>query len=200
MHTVCGFICPKMAIFKYIRFSKGWKNRGCHGTVTTATSALPWLENTVIIQGWITFAVTSWWLFIELLKPNTSLLLVGHCFLDPMSVCCATSQTSGVTLGQRHCGAPWGHPTSKASQEDSMGSFPLTANVLEKIHFCCKSAWLCWNYIKLNPQPIWAIIWLYELYQDSIFFTIRPEYFPFLYLAADRRLSHSKVYLSFVPV
>lgn len=88
----------------------------------------------------------------------------------------------------------------EVSRKNSTGSFSLTANVFEKIHLCYKSAWLCWNYIKLHPQSIWAIIWFYKLYQDSIFKKIKWDNFPFLYLIADRRLSHSKVYLSFVPV
>ena len=43
-----------MAIFKYLRFSKGWKSRGCHSTATTATSALCQPEDAIIAQSWIT--------------------------------------------------------------------------------------------------------------------------------------------------
>lgn len=59
--------------------------------------------------------------------------------------------------------------SSQVSRKNSMGSLSLTANVFEKIHLCYKSAWLCWNYLKLHPQLIWAIIWFYKLYQDSTF-------------------------------
>lgn len=59
--------------------------------------------------------------------------------------------------------------SSHVKVKNSMDSFSLMANVFEKIHFCYKSAWLWWNYIKLHSQSIWAIIWFYKLYQDNIF-------------------------------
>lgn len=110
---VCGFICQKMAIFEYIKFSKGWKSRGRRSTATTATSALSQLGHCLV-------------------GPDFSAL----CHLQS-TWGDITAETPGSSLRPPNTQSP---ASSQGSRKNSTGSFSLTANVCEKIHLCQKSA------------------------------------------------------------